>query len=181
MQMAALFGQISGNGAYTKKCHQFFERRFHFGKALLTTSCSDALEMAAILSEVGPGDEVIMPSFTFVSTANAFLLRGASLVFADVEPGYPNLDPSEVEKLITPRTRAIVLVHYAGVACRMDEFKQLALKHNLVLIEDAAHAIGSYYKKQPLGSIGHLGAFSFHETKNIIAGEGGLLTVNDNR
>lgn len=181
MQMAALFGQISGNGAYTKKCHQFFERRFHFGKALLTTSCSDALEMAAILSEVGPGDEVIMPSFTFVSTANAFLLRGASLVFADVEPGYPNLDPSEVEKLITPRTRAIVLVHYAGVACRMDEFKQLALKHNLVLIEDAAHAIGSYYKKQPLGSIGHLGAFSFHETKNIIAGEGGLLTVNDSR
>jgi len=181
MQMAAIFGQISGNGAYTKKCHQFFEKKFGFGKALLTTSCSDALEMAAILSNVGPGDEVILPSFTFVSTANAFALRGATLVFADVEPGYPNLDPAEVEKLITPRTRAIVLVHYAGVACRMDEFTRLAGKHNLWLIEDAAHAIGSSYRKQSLGSIGHLATFSFHETKNIISGEGGLLAVNDKR
>ncbi len=181
MQMAAIFGQISGNGAYTKKCHQFFEKRFGFGKALLTTSCSDALEMTAILSNIGPGDEVIMPSFTFVSTANAFILRGATIIFADVEPDYPNLDPFLVEKLITSRTRAIVLVHYAGVACRMDEFIRISEKHNLILIEDAAHSIGSYYKKQPLGSIGHFGTFSFHETKNIISGEGGLLAVNDKR
>jgi len=181
MQMAAIFGQISGNGAYTKKCHQFFEKGFGFGKALLTTSCSDALEMAAILSNIGPGDEVIMPSFTFVSTANAFILRGATIVFADVEPGYPNLDPVGVEKLITPRTRVIVLVHYSGVACQMDAFTRLAEAHNLILVEDAAHAIGSYYRKQPLGSIGHFGTFSFHETKNIISGEGGLLTINDKR
>lgn len=181
MQMAAIFGQISGNGAYTKKCHQFFEKEFGFGKALLTTSCSDALEMAAILSNIGPGDEVIMPSFTFVSTANAFILRGATIVFADVESNYPNLDPFMVEKLITPRTRVIVLVHYAGVACRMDEFVRLSGKYNLILVEDAAHAIGAYYRNQPLGSIGHFGTFSFHETKNIISGEGGLLAVNDKR
>ncbi len=181
MQMAALFGQISGNGAFTKKCHRFFEQRLKTRKALLTTSCSDALEMSAILSNVGPGDEVILPSFTFVSTANAFALRGAKLVFADVEPGYPNLDPKAVAKLITPATRAVVVVHYAGVACQMDEFVGLAEKHNLWLIEDAAHAIGASYRRRPLGSIGHMATFSFHETKNIICGEGGLLAVNDKR
>lgn len=181
MQTAALFGQISGNGAFTKKCHRFFERRLKTEKVLLTTSCSDALEMSAILSNVGPGDEVIMPSFTFVSTANAFTLRGAKLVFADVEPDYPNLDPMAVAKLITPATKVIVVVHYAGVACRMDEFVSLAEKHNLWLIEDAAHAIGATYRRKPLGSIGHMASFSFHETKNIICGEGGLLVVNDKR
>ncbi len=181
MAMAAFSGQISGNGVFTKKCHDFFRNKFGFKKVLLTTSCSDALEMAAILSEIGAGDEVIMPSFTFMSTANAFILRGAKVVFADTYADIPNIDPGEIEKLITPRTRVIVLVHYSGIACDMDRIMRIAEKRNLIVVEDAAHAIDSFYKGRPLGSIGHFGTFSFHETKNIISGEGGMLTVNDDR
>ncbi len=175
----ALAGTIAGNGRYTKLCHAFFERKFGFEKVLMTTSCSDALEMTAILGNVGPGDEVIMPSFTFMSTANAFLVRGAKVIFADTLPGVPNIDPGGIESLITPRTKAIVVVHYSGIACDMDPILDIAQRHGLVVVEDAAHAIDSYYKGKPLGSIGHFGTFSFHETKNIISGEGGLLIVND--
>lgn len=174
-------GKISGNGMFTQKCHQFFEEKFGFNKCLLTTSCTDALEMAAILIDVQHGDEIILPSYTFVSTANAFVLRGAKLIFADSEMGNPNIDPSKIEALITNKTKAIVPVHYAGIACDMDAIMAIANKHNLFVIEDAAQAIDSYYKDKPLGSIGHLSAFSFHETKNIIAGEGGLLVINDDR
>ncbi len=172
-------GTVAGNGKYTKKCHAFFEKRFGFRKVLLTTSCSDALEMAALLCRIEPGDEVIMPSFTFMSTANAFLVRGAKVVFADTLPDVPDIDPAEVEKLITPKTRAIVVVHYSGVACDMDRIMDIAARNGLFVVEDAAHAIDSYHNGKPLGSIGHLGTFSFHETKNIISGEGGLLIVND--
>jgi dTDP-4-amino-4,6-dideoxygalactose transaminase len=172
-------GTISGNGTYTKKCHRFFEERYRFNKALLTTSCSDALEMASLLTDIQPGDEVILPSFTFVSTANAFILRGARLVFADTLPDVPNIDPAKIAALITPRTKAIVVVHYCGIACGMDEIMNLARKNNLIVIEDAAHAVDSFYKDKPLGSIGHFGTFSFHETKNIFCGEGGLLVIND--
>ena len=170
---------ISGDGVFTKKCHAFFEEKYGFKKCLLTTSCTDALEMAAILIDIQPGDEVIMPSYTFVSTANAFVLRGAKIVFADSMPNHPNLDVSQLEDLITPKTKAIVPVHYAGMACDMDPIMQLAEKYKLFVIEDAAQAIDSYYKGKPLGSIGHLAAFSFHETKNIISGEGGMLVIND--
>ena len=173
--------KISGDGMFTKKCHEFFERKYVFKKCLLTTSCTDALEMAAILIDVQPGDEIIMPSFTFVSTANAFVLRGAKIVFADSKPDHPNMDVSTIEALITPKTKAIVPVHYAGVACDMDEIMALANKHNLFVVEDAAQAIDSFYKGKPLGGIGHLAAFSFHETKNIISGEGGMLVINDER
>lgn len=172
-------GKISGDGVFTKKCHSFFECQFDFKKALLTTSCTDALEMCALLLDVKEGDEVIVPSFTFVSSANAFVLRGAKLVFADSEIDNPNIDCAQIESLITARTRAIVVVHYAGVACDMDSVMALANRHGLVVVEDAAQAIDSYYKGRALGGIGHLGAFSFHETKNVISGEGGLLTVND--
>ncbi|MFC4161775.1 dTDP-4-amino-4,6-dideoxygalactose transaminase [Chitinimonas lacunae] len=172
-------GKISGNGLFTRRCHELMRRRFDFHATLLTSSCTDALEMAAILAGIGPGDEVIMPSYTFVSTANAFVLRGARIVFADSEPGTPNMDCRQVEALITARTRAIVPVHYAGVACDMDPLLELARQHDLLLIEDAAQAIDAYYKGRPLGGIGALGAFSFHETKNIISGEGGMLTVNE--
>jgi dTDP-4-amino-4,6-dideoxygalactose transaminase len=171
--------KVSGNGYFTQLCHTFFETRFKFKKCLLTTSCTDALEMAAILLGIQPGDEVIVPSFTFVSTANAFVLRGAKIVFADSNPEEPNIDASELEQLITPKTKAIVVVHYGGVACDMDEIMRLAKKYNLFVVEDAAQAIDSYYNGAPLGSIGHLATFSFHETKNIIAGEGGMLVVND--
>lgn len=174
----ALSGTIAGNGKYTKMCHRFFEERFGFKKVLLTTSCSDALEMSALLCRIEPGDEVIMPSFTFMSTANAFLIRGAKVVFADTLPDIPNIDPAAIEQLVTPRTKAIVVVHYSGIACDMDAIMAIALRHNLFVVEDAAHAIDSYYKGRPLGSIGHFGTFSFHETKNIISGEGGLLIVN---
>ena len=177
----AYTGKISGNGLFTKKCHEFFKEKYGFKKALLTSSCTDALEMAALLSEVGAGDEVIMPSFTFVSTANAFALRGAKIVFADVQKEIPNIDLDELEKLITPKTKAIVVVHYAGVAVDMDRLMAMAKAHNLLVVEDAAHAIDSFYKGKPLGSIGHFGTFSFHETKNIISGEGGLLAINDER
>ncbi len=171
-------GTIAGNGKYTKLCHAFFENRFGFGKVLLTTSCTDALEMSALLCGIGPGDEVIMPSFTFMSTANPFLLRGATVVFADTGSDVPNIDPEVIEGLITPRTRVIVVVHYGGVACDMDRIMEIACRHGLQVVEDAAHAIDSYYRGRPLGSIGHFGTFSFHETKNIISGEGGLLIIN---
>lgn len=177
-------GKLSGNGKYTKLCQEYFEKNSGFKKCLLTTSCTDALEMAAILINIKAGDEVIMPSYTFVSTANAFILRGANIIFADSNKDNPNIDASTLEKLITPRTRAIVPVHYAGIACDMDVIMELAAKHNLFVIEDAAQAIDSFYTgkdgiKRALGSIGHLAAFSFHETKNIIAGEGGMLAIND--
>jgi len=172
---------IAGNGRYTKKCHEFFEKRFGFAKVLMTTSCSDALEMTAILSRIEPGDEVIMPSFTFMSTANAFLLRGARVVFADTMHDVPNIDPAEIENLITPKTKAIVVVHYSGIACDMDRIMEIANRKGLYVVEDAAHAIDSCYRGRPLGSIGHFGTFSFHETKNIISGEGGLLILNDRK
>ena len=179
-------GKISGDGGFTKRCHEFFEQRFGFMKCLLTTSCTDALEMAAILINIQPGDEVIMPSYTFVSTSNAFVLRGAKIVFCDSRKDHPGMDEDQVEALITPKTKAIVPVHYAGVACDMDKIMTLARKYNLYVIEDAAQAVDSYYTgkdgiRRPLGSIGHLAAFSFHETKNIQSGEGGMLVINDER
>ena len=181
IETAVASGKISGDGLYTKKCHEFFQNKYGFKKALLTTSCTDALEMAAILIDLQPSDEVIMPSYTFVSTANAFVLRGAKIVFADSNKNEPNIDVTKIEALITPKTKAIVPVHYAGVACDMDEIMRIATKHNLFVIEDAAQAIDSFYKGKPLGSIGHMAAFSFHETKNIIAGEGGMLVINDDK
>ncbi len=181
IRQAVALGHISGNGEFTKKCHIFFEEKYHFKKCLLTSSCTDALEMAAILCDIQPGDEVIVPSYTFVSTANAFVLRGAKIVFADSRTDHPGIDEDQLESLITKKTKAIVPVHYAGVACDMDKIMALANKHNLFVVEDAAQAIDSYYKGRPLGSIGHLAAFSFHETKNIISGEGGMLVVNDER
>lgn len=172
-------GKISGNGIFTKKCHSFFEQKYGFKKVLLTSSCTDALEMAAILIDIKPGDEVIMPSYTFVSTANAFVLRGAKIVFADSNKDNPNIDADLIESLITPKTKAVVPVHYAGIACNMDKIMALAEKYNLFVVEDAAQAIDSYYKAKPLGSLGHLATFSFHETKNVISGEGGMLAIND--
>ena len=179
-------GKISGNGKYTQKCQVFFESHYGFKKALLTTSCTDALEMAAILANIKEGDEVIVPSFTFVSTAIAFVRQGAKIVFADSYSDNPNIDADKIEALITDKTKAIVPVHYAGVACDMDKIMGLASKYNLLVIEDAAQAIDSFYVgkdgvKRALGSIGHLAAFSFHETKNIISGEGGMLAINDDR
>ena len=173
---------LSGNGEYTKKCQQFFQERYGFKKCLLTTSGTDALEMCAMLCDLKPGDEVIIPSYTFVSTALAFLREGAKVVFADSMKRNPNLDAEAIEALITPRTKVIVPVHYAGVACDMDRIMEIANRHNLLVVEDAAQAVDAYYKGKPLGGIGHLAAFSFHETKNITAGgEGGLLVVNDER
>lgn len=177
-------GRLSGNGKYTKKCQKWFEDAYGFGKCLLTTSCTDALEMAAILIDIQPGDEVILPSYTFVSTANAFVLRGAKLVFADSRKDHPGIDEASIEALITSKTKAIVPVHYAGVACDMDIIMNIAHKFGLFVVEDAAQAIDSFYTgrdgvKRPLGSFGHLAAFSFHETKNIISGEGGMLAIND--
>ena len=179
-------GKISGNGLFTKKCQEFFEKEFGFKKTLLTTSCTDALEMAAILADIKVGDEVIVPSFTFVSTALAFVRQGADIVFADSYSDNPNIDADQIEALITEKTKAIVVVHYAGVACDMDKIMSIANKHGIIVIEDAAQAIDSYYiskdgTKKALGSIGHLSAFSFHETKNIISGEGGMLCINDDR
>ncbi len=174
-------GKISGNGIFTKRCQAFFEKRYGFKKALLTTSCTDALEMCAMLAGIGPGDEVIVPSFTFVSTALAFVRQGAHIVFADSCTDHPNMNVRTIEALITSKTKAIIAVHYAGVACDMDALMEVAKKHNLLVIEDAAPAIESFYKGRPLGSIGHLATFSFHETKNINSGEGGLLVVNDER
>ena len=172
-------GRLSGNGPFAKRCCRWLEREIGCGKALLTHSGTAALEMAAILSGVGPGDEVIMPSFTFVSTANAFVLRGATPVFVDVRPDTLNIDETKIERAVTPRTRAIVPVHYAGVACEMDAIMDIARRHDLLVIEDAAQGILARYKGRPLGGIGHLAALSFHETKNITSGEGGALLVND--
>lgn len=174
-------GKISGNGDFTKKCHRFFEGRYGLKKALLTTSCTDALEMSAMLSNIAPGDEVIVPSYTFVSTALAFVRQGAKIIFVDSRSDHPGMDEESVEDYITSRTRAIIPVHYAGVACDMDKIMTVASRHNLLVIEDAAQAIESTYKGIPLGSIGHMATFSFHETKNINCGEGGLLAINDPR
>jgi dTDP-4-amino-4,6-dideoxygalactose transaminase len=181
IEEAVRSGKISGDGLFTKRCHQFFEQQLGFRKVLLTTSCTDALEMAALLLDLKPGDEVIVPSYTFVSTPNAFVLRGATIVFADSTADNPNLDAASLESLVTPRTRAIVPVHYAGIACDMDAIRAVADRHGLAVVEDAAQAIDSFYKGQPLGSLGELAAFSFHETKNIISGEGGMLAINDLR
>ena len=171
-------GHLSGDGVFTKKCHAWIESGTGTRRALLTHSCTAAIEMAALLADIGPGDEVIMPSYTFVSTANAFVLRGAVPVFVDIRPDTMNIDETRIEAAITPRTRAIVPVHYAGIACEMDTIMDIAQRHNLIVIEDAAQGIMSTYKGRALGTIGHLGAYSFHETKNIISGEGGALLVN---
>jgi len=186
IEEAVKSGKISGNGLFTKKCQEFFEKEFGFKKTLLTTSCTDGLEMAAILADIKEGDEVIVPSFTFVSTALAFVRQGADIVFADSYSDNPNIDADQIETLITEKTKAIVVVHYAGVACDMDKIMSIANKHGIIVIEDAAQAIDSYYiskdgTRKALGSIGHLSAFSFHETKNIISGEGGMLCINDDR
>ncbi len=179
IRQAIKAGKISGNGDFTALCHDFFRKKYGFPNVLLTSSCTHALEMAAILIDIKPDDEVIMPSFTFVSTANAFILRGAKIVFADSTGIHPNLATQGLEDLITEKTKAIVPVHYAGMACDMDEIMRIANKHKLFVIEDAAQAVDSYYKGRPLGSFGQLAAFSFHETKNINAGEGGMLVIND--
>jgi dTDP-4-amino-4,6-dideoxygalactose transaminase len=181
IQQSFMQRKLCGDGSFSRKCERFFEERFGFKKALLTTSCTDALEMTGLLMNLQPGDEVIVPSFTFVSTANAYVLRGARIVFADSEANTPNIDVSRLEELITPKTKAIVIVHYAGIACDMDALQALTEKHGLYLVEDAAHAIDAYYKGKPLGSFGHMSTFSFHETKNIVCGEGGLLAINDER
>ncbi|MGZ3945446.1 MAG: dTDP-4-amino-4,6-dideoxygalactose transaminase [Mucilaginibacter sp.] len=174
-------GKTAGDGYYTKQCQDFFCERYGFKKTFLTTSCTDALELAALLIDLKPGDEVIMPSYTFVSMANAFLLRGAKIDFADSSMENPNVDADKIESLITPATKAIVVVHYAGIACDMVKLKEIADKHSIFLVEDAAQAVDSYHDGKPLGSIGHLAAMSFHETKNISCGEGGLLIINDER
>ncbi len=171
--------KLAGDGFFTHECQKKFQEKYKFKKTFLTTSCTDAIEMAAILANFQKGDEVIMPSYTFVSTANPFLLRDAKIVFADSYGSHPNLDADKLEELITPKTKAIVPVHYAGVACDMDKIMSLAKKYNLVVIEDAAHSIDSYYKDKPLGGIGNMSSFSFHETKNIVSGEGGMLVIND--
>jgi len=187
IEQAVRSGKISGNGEFTKKCQHFFEQKYGFKKCLLTTSCTDALEMCAILADLQPDDEVIIPSFTFVSTALAFVRQGAKIIFADCYNDNPNIDADKIEALITPKTKAIVPVHYAGIACDMEKIMTLAEKYNLLVIEDAAQAIDSFYyvnktqKHKALGSIGHLATFSFHETKNIISGEGGMLAINDDR
>lgn len=186
IQDAVSTGKISGNGKYTKLCQDFFENKYEFKKCLLTTSCTDALEMCAILANIEKDDEVIIPSFTFVSTALAFIRQGAKVIFADSSFDNPNIDVSKIEALITSKTKAIVPVHYAGIACDMEAIMNLAHQYNLLVIEDAAQAIDSYFTfndgtKKALGSIGHMAAFSFHETKNIISGEGGMLVINDEK
>lgn len=178
---ALLSAKHAGDGPFTKRCQRFFEDRYGFAKTLLTTSCTDALELCALLLDIVPGDEIILPSFTFVSSANAFALRGATLVFADSEPDHPNISIDAVAALITPKTKAIVVVHYAGVACDMDPLIALAEPRGIAIVEDAAQAVDSFYKGRPLGGIGTLGAFSFHETKNVSSGEGGLFVTNNPR
>jgi dTDP-4-amino-4,6-dideoxygalactose transaminase len=179
IQAALESGKTAGNGPFTRQCQAFFQERYGFKSVLMTHSCTAALEMAALLLDIGPGDEVIMPSYTFVSTANAFILRGAKVVFADLEPLTPNIDPQSVASLVTPRTKAIVVVHYAGIACNMSAIMDIASQHKIWVIEDAAQAIDAFYQGRPLGGIGHLAAFSFHETKNIASGEGGMLVINE--
>ena len=182
MYQAVYSGKISGNGIFTKKCQTYFEERYGFKKCLMTTSGTDALEMAAILCDVKPGDEVIVPSYTFVSSALAFVRQGANIVFADSSKENPNIDVENLESLITNKTKVIVPVHYAGIACDMDRIIEIAHRHNVLVVEDAAQAVDSYYKNKPLGGIGDLGCFSFHETKNITSGgEGGLLVINNEK
>jgi dTDP-4-amino-4,6-dideoxygalactose transaminase len=181
LREAVKMGKISGNGEFSKKCQYFLANNLKSKKTLLTTSCTDALEMTAILGNIQPGDEVIMPAYTFVSTANAFILRGAKVVFVDSREDHPGMDEDRIEEVINEKTKAIVPVHYAGVACDMDKILAIAKKYNLMVIEDAAQAIDSFYKGKPLGSIGELGCFSFHETKNIQCGEGGLLSINNSK
>jgi dTDP-4-amino-4,6-dideoxygalactose transaminase len=180
MQSAMASGKLCGDGGFTRRCQQWMEQHFGSKKVLLTPSCTASLEMAALLIDLQPGDEVIMPSYTFVSTANAFVLRGATIVFVDVRPDTMNIDETLIEAAITPKTRAIVPVHYAGVACEMDTIMALAAKHQLYVIEDAAQGVMSQYKGRALGTIGHIGCFSFHETKNYTAGgEGGATLINE--
>ena len=180
MQSAMASGKLCGDGGFTRRCQQWMEQHFGSKKVLLTPSCTASLEMAALLIDIQPGDEVIMPSYTFVSTANAFVLRGATMVFVDVRPDTLNIDETQIEAAITPKTRAIVPVHYAGVACEMDTIMALAAKHQLYVIEDAAQGVMSQYKGRALGTIGHIGCFSFHETKNYTAGgEGGATLINE--
>jgi dTDP-4-amino-4,6-dideoxygalactose transaminase len=181
IQQAAAAAQLAGNGRFTKRCQSWLEERIGARRVLLTHSCTAALEMAALLLDLAPGDEVIMPSFTFVSTANAFVLRGATPVFVDIRPDTLNIDETQVEAAITPRTKAIVLVHYAGVSCEMDRLMAMANRRGIAVIEDAAHALLSRYRDRPLGGFGHLATLSFHETKNVISGEGGALVINDAR
>ena len=176
---SVLNNHISGDGKYTKLCNQFFADKFNIKRSLLTTSCTDALELSALLLDIKNGDEIIMPSYTFVSTANAFALRGASIIFVDSCENNPNIDPDKIENLITNKTKAIVVVHYAGISCDMDKIMNLSKKYNIRVIEDAAQAIDSFHNGTQLGTIGDLGTFSFHETKNIICGEGGLISIND--
>ena len=174
-------GHLAGDGSFTKKCNHWLEEHFGARKALLTHSCTAALEMAAILCDIQPGDEFIVPSFTFVSTVNAFVLRGGVPVFVDIRPDTLNLDENLIEAAITPKTKAIVPVHYAGVGCNMDAIMDIARRHDLLVVEDAAQGVCATYKDRFLGTIGHLGCFSFHETKNFISGEGGALLINDER
>ncbi|SUT99783.1 TDP-4-oxo-6-deoxy-D-glucose transaminase [Actinobacillus lignieresii] len=182
MQQAMASGKLSGDGFYNRRCERWLENQFGTAKALLTPSCTAALEMAAILIDIQAGDEVIMPSYTFVSTANAFVLRGAKIVFVDIRPDTMNIDETKIEAAITPKTKAIVPVHYAGIACEMDTIMAIAEKYRLYVIEDAAQAAMSFYKGKALGTIGHFGCYSFHETKNYSAGgEGGALLINDDR
>ena len=181
IKQAVELGQLSGDGAYTKKCHTWLEQKFGAKKALLTHSCTAALEMAAVLADIKPGDEVIMPAYTFVSTANAFVLRGAVPVWCDIREDTLNIDETKIEALVTSKTKAIVPVHYAGVGCEMDAIMAVAERHNLLVIEDAAQGVSATYKGRFLGTVGHLGCYSFHETKNCICGEGGALLVNDER
>ncbi|MCX7001958.1 MAG: dTDP-4-amino-4,6-dideoxygalactose transaminase [bacterium] len=181
IEQAHAQGQLSGDGPFTKRCNAWLEQQTGCKKALLTHSCTAALEMAAMLADIQPGDEVIMPSYTFVSTANAFVLRGGVPIFVDIRPDTLNIDEMQIEAAIAPKTKAIVPVHYAGVGCEMDAIMAIADKHHLLVIEDAAQGIMSSYKGKPLGSIGHFGCLSFHETKNIISGEGGALLINDER
>ncbi|MDT3777886.1 dTDP-4-amino-4,6-dideoxygalactose transaminase [Nitrospira sp. MA-1] len=176
---AVTFGNLAGDGYFTKKCSELFEKQFGVHKVLMTPSCTAALEMAAMLCNLGPGDEVILPSYTFVSTANAIVRLGAKPVFVDIRPDTLNLDENRIEEAITPKTKAILPVHYAGIACEMDHIMAIAKKHALLVIEDAAQGVGAYYKNRALGTIGHLGTYSFHETKNYICGEGGALCIND--
>lgn len=172
-------GRLAGDGAYTRKCQEYFRMMYGVKECFLTPSCTDALEMAAILLDIQPGDEVIVPSYTFVSTANAFALRGANIVFADSRDDFPGIDEDGIERLVTAKTKAIVVVHYGGIATDMDKIMNIAARHNLYVVEDAAQGVDAYYKNQALGTIGHLGVMSFHETKNITCGEGGLLMIND--
>jgi dTDP-4-amino-4,6-dideoxygalactose transaminase len=186
IQQAIANRHLSGNGLFTNLCHDFFEKKYGFGKCLLTTSCTDALEMAAILSDIQPGDEVIMPSFTFVSTANAFVLRGAKIILADSSAQHPNIDETALLDLISPKTKAIVIVHYAGMSCNMEAIMDIASRNNLIVIEDAAQAIDNFHVdkngvRKAIGTFGHFAAFSFHESKNIQCAEGGMLVVNDKK